>query len=464
MRRPIGGPGAYNAGMRIHRRTFIQSAAASLVWAGAPSLLIGRAGRPVLDVDAVRLRRDLENLSIFGRTAGGTFADGVSRVAYSEADVAGRAFVMDLMRAAGLDTRVDPAGNIIGRRKGRDPERLPILFGSHIDSVPNGGNFDGDLGSLAAIEAVRVLAARNIVTLHPLEVVVWANEEGYAFGNGLCGSRAAAGELGPGELDFVWQGTRKRDAIRRIGGNPDRIADARRTPGSFHCYLELHIEQGGVLHAAGIPIGVVEGIVAIDRYAVIVTGEPNHAGTTPMGVRRDALRAASMLVIAVHDVVRSEPGRHVGTVGQLTVAPNVPNVVPGTVTHTIELRDLSAGKISTLAVRIRERAESIARDTGTTIAMERTSHHPAAMTDPRIQDAVAAAAARLGLPHQRMPSGAGHDAQMMARLGPMGMIFVPSIDGVSHSPRESTSWDDCARGAAVLVNTLLAMDETPMRS
>lgn len=292
--------------------------------------------------------------------------------------------------------------------------------------------------------------------------MVWANEEGYAFGNGLCGSRAAAGELLPGELDHVWQGLTKREAVRRIGGDPDRIAEARRAPGAFHAYLELHIEQGGILDGAGIPIGVVEGIVAIDRYAVTITGEPNHAGTTPMPLRRDALRAASMLVIAVRDVVTAEPGRQVGTVGQLAVSPNVPNVVPGSVRHTIELRDLSADRLAALAGRIRERASAIERDTGTTIAIEQTSHHPAAMADGRIQEAIGAAASRLRLASRRMPSGAGHDAQMMARLGPMGMIFVPSIGGISHSPRESTSWDDCARGAAVLLDSVLAMDETPM--
>ncbi len=449
--------------MPIPRREFIHSAtAAALLWAASPSWAARQAGRPVLDIDAARLRRDLEALSAFGRPEGGTFADGVSRVAYSDADIAGRRFVMDLMRAAGLDTRIDAAGNILGRRRGRDDERPPILFGSHVDSVPNGGNFDGALGSVAAIEAVRVLNDRGLTTTHPLDVVVWANEEGYAFGNGLCGSRAAAGELLPGELDHVWQGLTKREAVRRIGGDPDRIAEARRAPGAFHAYLELHIEQGGILDGAGIPIGVVEGIVAIDRYAVTITGEPNHAGTTPMPLRRDALRAASMLVIAVRDVVTAEPGRQVGTVGQLAVSPNVPNVVPGSVRHTIELRDLSADRLAALAGRIRERASAIERDTGTTIAIEQTSHHPAAMADGRIQEAIGAAASRLRLASRRMPSGAGHDAQMMARLGPMGMIFVPSIGGISHSPRESTSWDDCARGAAVLLDSVLAMDETPM--
>ena len=231
-----------------------------------------------------------------------------------------------------------------------------MLFGSHIDSVPNGGNFDGDLGSLSAIEVIETLNEARVATRRPLEVVVWSNEEGYAFNNGLVGSRAAAGRLDAGELDGVWNGMKKSEAIRRIGGAPERIAEARRASGSFDCYLELHIEQGGTLERAGIPIGVVEGIVAIDRYDVEIRGFANHAGTTPMPERQDALLAASYLTIAVNEIVRHDPGRQVGTVGQLDVTPNAPNIVPGLVRLVIELRDLSAAKIAGLAEQIRTRA------------------------------------------------------------------------------------------------------------
>src|SRR6185295_8475233 len=209
--------------------------------------------------------------------------------------------------------------------------------------------------------------AAGVSTNRPLEVVVWCNEEGFAFNNGLYGSRAAAGHLDPGELDLVWNGVKKSDAIRKVGGNPERIAEARRKPGSFHCYLELHIEQGGTLEQEGIPVGVVEGIVAIDRYEVEIRGFANHAGTTPMPQRRDALLAASYLTIAVNETVRREPGRQVGTVGQIAVTPNAPNVVPGVVKLTVELRDLSSAKILKLAEQIRERAKEIARQTQTGI-------------------------------------------------------------------------------------------------
>ncbi len=404
-----------------------------------------------------RLRKDLEDLSVYGRPKGGTFSDGVSRVAYSDADVAGRAFVMRRMEDAGLKPRIDAAGNILARRAGREPEAAPVLFGSHIDSVPNGGNFDGDLGSFGAIEVIRTLNDAGITTRRPLEVVVWTNEEGYAFNSPLAGSRAAAGKLDPGELDLVWNGVRKADAIRKIGGNPEHIAEARRAPGSFHAYIELHIEQGGTLDRDGIPIGVVEGIVAIDRYAVEIRGFANHAGTTPMPDRKDALVAAARLTLAVNDIVRKEPGRQVGTVGQLNVSPNVPNVVPGLVRLTVELRDLSGEKIRRLAEQIRREAAEIARDTGTTIDMRPVSHDDAARATPEIQAAIEKAAESLGLRALRLPSGAGHDAQMMATLGPMGMIFVPSVGGISHAPQELTRWEDCGHGADVLLRTVLAL-------
>jgi N-carbamoyl-L-amino-acid hydrolase len=423
-------------------------------------LLLAVAG-PALgqpDVNPARLQQRLEALSEFGRPAGGTFASGVTRLGYSEADARARQYVAGLMRAAGLQVRIDAAGSIVGRRDGQSRDLPPILFGSHIDSVPNGGNFDGALGTVAAIEVVEALNDARVTTRHPLEVVVWVNEEGVAYGNGLCGSRAAVGELVPGELDHVWNGVRKADAIRAIGGNPDRIGEARRAPGSIAAYLELHIEQGGTLDRAGVPIGVVEGIVAIDRYQVVVRGAANHAGTTAMADRRDALLAAAQLALAVREVVTSETGRQVGTVGQLTVIPNAPNVVPGEVRHTIELRDLSADKIRRLFARIDARAREIAQATKTEITISPTSHHEAALASSAIQAVIEGAAKQAGLASMRLPSGAGHDAQMAAHLGPMGMIFVPSAGGISHSPAETTTWTDCANGARVLLGAVLGVD------
>jgi N-carbamoyl-L-amino-acid hydrolase len=409
-------------------------------------------------IDAVRLRRRLEHLSTFGRPAGGDFSAGVSRVAYSPADIAARQWLIGEMRLAGLTPRVDPAGNIFARWGGTDPSRPPVLFGSHIDSVPSGGNFDGDLGSLAALEAIQSLQSARHATRRPLEMVVWAHEESTAFGHGTAASRIVAGDLKAGMLDQVWGGFSRADGIRRIGGDPPRIEEAVRKPGSWHAYLELHIEQGGTLEKSQTPIGVVEGIVAIHRYDVVIKGFANHAGTTPMAERRDALLAASQLVLAVREAVTARPGRQVGTVGRIEIAPNSPNVIPGLATVSVEFRDLSEATLEALATEVRDRLARIARDTGTEIAMTLASRNPPALATPAVQAAIERAADRAGLAAARLPSGAGHDAQMIAALAPMGMIFVPSIGGISHSPLERTSWEDCARGARILLGTLLELD------
>jgi N-carbamoyl-L-amino-acid hydrolase len=305
---------------------------------------------------------------------------------------------------------------------------------------------------------MEALDAAGLRTRHPLEMVVWAHEEGFAFGRGLACSRIVAGEVTPADMDEVWNGMRRAHAIRKIGGDPDRILEARRPKGSHHCYIELHIEQGGTLERAGIPIGVVEGIVAIDKYDAIVTGVANHAGTTPIAERHDAMLAAAHLTVAVRDAVTRVPGRQVGTVGHIEITPNSPNVIPGLARLSIELRDLSPQTLTALMDDIRARARVIAANTQTTIEFVQLMNTAPAVATPEVQGAIERAAGSLGLQTSRLPSGAGHDAQMMALLGPMGMIFVPSVGGVSHAPQELTHWDDCARGADVLLQTILEMD------
>jgi N-carbamoyl-L-amino-acid hydrolase len=443
------------SGPRVPRRAFLASlAAAGLAGARRPHAQSAAA----LVVDAAALRQRIEALSMFGRPPGGSFADGVSRVAYSDADVTGREYVMGLMRAAGLTPRIDPAGNIFGRRDGSEPSLPPILFGSHIDSVPSGGNFDGDLGTLAGLGVIEALRARDVRTRHPLELVVWAAEEGVAFNRGLSASRIVAGDVAPSDMDQVWNGMRRGDAIRKIGGDPARIMDARREKGAWRGYFELHIEQGGSLERSATDIGVVQGIVAIERFEATITGFANHAGTTPMADRQDAVVALSYLALAVREIVTSRPGRQVGTVGRIEVSPNAPNVVPGEARAIIELRDLSPATLDAIADDIRQRAQTIATDTRTSIAIVPVSSNTPALADVVMQDLVARAAATLTLSSVRMPSGAGHDAQMLAQLTPMGMIFVPSVGGVSHSPKELTGWQDCANGANVLLHAVLGLD------
>ena len=443
----------------VTRRSFLgmSLAACAVPWTSSVGL---RRRQPAISVDAAALRVRVEALSLFGRPTGATFESGVSRVAYSDADVAGRKYVMDLMRAARLEPRIDAAGNIHGRRAGRDASAPPIVFGSHIDSVPSGGNFDGDLGSLAALGVMEALDRAGHTTRHPLEMAVWSAEEGVAFGRGLAGSRIVAGDYTPADLTATWNGMTRADAIRRIGGAPDRIETAIRSKGAHHCYIELHIEQGGTLEARRIPVGVVQGIVSIQRYRAVITGVANHAGTTPMPDRQDALVAASRLTLAVREAVTNRPGRHVGTVGHLVVEPNAPNVIPGKVELTIELRDLSPEVLASLADEIRSGAAEIARASRTTIELTSLGGNPPALASADVQQAIERAASARGLESTSLPSGAGHDAQMMAQLGPMGMIFVPSVGGISHSPRELTTWQDCANGANVLLSSVLEVDQS----
>ena len=428
------------------RRDFNRSILGALA---IPGLTRPAGSQGDLRVNEERLMASLRALGAIGKTD-----TGAQRVAYTEADRAARAFTLDLMRAAHLDASVDAAGNLIGRRAGTDPGLPPILCGSHIDSVPNGGDYDGPVGSLSAIEVARTLAERGARTRHPLEVVVFQNEEG-----GLIGSMAMIGALTAAHLDRMSQsGMTIRDGIAAIGGNPDALAGAVRKPGSIAAYLELHIEQGGTLDAESVQIGVVEGIVGIGWWDVTIAGVPNHAGTTPMDRRHDALLSAARFIQEVNRVVRATPGRQVGTVGRIEALPGAPNVIPGTVRLSLELRDLDAATIRGLYGEIEQAAHAIGRADGTTFSFRRTSENVPALSTPVVRDAVRGAARRLGLSTKDMPSGAGHDAQDMARIGPVGMIFIPSVAGISHSPREFSRPADIANGANVLLHAVLALD------
>lgn len=408
-----------------------------------------RTGAPPV-VNGDRLNRHIAELAEFGKNPFG----GVSRVAYSDFDRQGRAYAMGLMKAAGLTVTVDAGGNIWGRRAGSDPSRKPIAFGSHIDSVPEGGNFDGPVGSLGAIEVAQTLAERGITTRHPLDVVIFQNEEG-----GTVGSRVLTGEVHESDLALkTHSGKTIREGIAFVGGDVARLASARRATGDFAAYVELHIEQGGNLDREKLDIGVVEGIVGIGQWEVTITGFQNHAGTTAMADRKDALLAAARFADMVNRVVTSVPGRQVGTVGRIQAFPGAPNVVPGKVVCTLELRDLDASKTAMLAERIRREAAAIGEATGTTFAYADLHHSQPALCDQRVQQLVADSARAHGLSSRPLPSGAGHDAQHMAKLCPSGMIFIPSVGGISHSPKEFSHARDITNGANVLLATVLAID------
>jgi N-carbamoyl-L-amino-acid hydrolase len=403
-------------------------------------------------VDAARLNRRLADLSRFGTNPEG----GVSRTAFSDADLEGRAFAVQMMKAAGLAVQVDPAGNILGRREGVRTDAPPVIFGSHIDSVPGGGNYDGDVGSMAAIEVAEVLRENGYRNRHPLLVAIWCDEE-----SGLTGSRGFVGDLKKDELARPSRNGRPlAENLRRVGGDPDRLAAAVQRPGSAKGYFELHIEQGGTLDAAGIPIGVVEGIVGIHHYDLTIRGFANHAGTTPMDRRRNALLAASEIVQAVDRIVRSVPGRQVGTVGRLQVRPGAPNVIPGEVELTVELRDLKTETIESLWSRLQVEVHGIVERHGCSVQVVSQPPDPPAMTDPRLRAMIASVAEDLGLRHTSLPSGAGHDAQMLAHICPVGMIFIPSVGGISHSPKELSRPEDVAHGGNVLLQAVLRLDQS----
>ncbi|HEX6313443.1 MAG TPA: Zn-dependent hydrolase [Gemmatimonadaceae bacterium] len=407
-------------------------------------------GTAALRVNGDRINQHLTALSAFGKNPYG----GVSRTAYSEYDKQGREYVMGLMREAGLDVSIDVAGNVLGRRAGSDPALKPLLFGSHIDSVPDGGNYDGDVGVLSSIEVARLLQERRLTTRHPIEVIIFQNEEG-----GTIGSRAFVGHLADKDLDLVAKsGKTLRDGIRFIGGDPTKLNTLHWKQGDYAAYVEYHIEQGGTLDAEGINIGVVEGIVGIGWWDVTIDGFGNHAGTTPMDKRRDALLAAAKYVQMVNRVVTSEPGRQVGTVGRIQALPGAPNVIPGQVQTSLEIRDLDQAKIVRLARKVMDEATKIGNENGTTFTFKETYLSTPALMHAKVQKAIEGAAKGLGLTTKYLPSGAGHDAQYMAQIMPTGMIFCPSVGGISHSPKEYSKPQDVVNGANVLLQTILALD------
>ena len=415
-------------------------------------LLLSAISYAQVAVNQQRMEQRIAELSQFGKDANGRGY----RVAYTKGDIEAREYFMGLMRNAGLEVSIDNAGNIIGKRKGKDPLLKPIAFGSHIDMVPDGGNYDGDVGSVGGLELIEILNENKIVTKHPLELIIFSNEEG-----GTDGSAAMAGHFSEEALKLKSQsGLTIAEGIKAIGGNPDNIKAAARKKGELTAFVELHIEQGGLLEKEKLQIGVVEGIVGIEHWEVSVEGFANHAGTTPMNMRADALLAAAKFIVAVNEEITKIPGRQVGTVGKIAALPGAFNVIPGKVNLGLEIRDLNYEKIWQLFKAIEQRAKDIEAASGThfTFAYQNNPAKPA-LTDKSIQDKIVAAVKSLGFSYQYMQSGAGHDSQEMAFIAPVGMIFVPSIGGISHSPKEFTKGTDMANGANVLLKTILAIDQ-----
>ncbi len=438
----------------MQRRNFIKESSLTVIGLGVFGSLLSnnkKAGAS-LTVNGKRIESRIFELAKFGVDDKGRGY----RVAYTKGDIEGRAWFMELMKKAGLNPSIDAAGNIIGKRKGKNPSLKPIGFGSHIDMVPDGGNYDGTLGSISALEIIEILNENNVITEHPLEVIIFGNEEG-----GTIGSKAMVGGLTSDGLQQKSQsGLTMAEGIKAIGGNPDNISSCIRKKGDIHAWVELHIEQGGTLEKEKIQIGVVEGIVGIVHWEVIVKGFANHAGTTPMNMRQDALLAASKFIIAVNEVATSVKGNQVGTVGKIAIQPGAYNVIPGKVVLGLEIRDLSAAKIEMLFREMEKRAAVIARSTKTQISFERQPNESKpALTDKKLQQTINTSAKALGFTTKFMQSGAGHDSQHIATIAPAAMIFIPSVGGISHSPKEFLTATDMANGANVLLQTILKLDK-----
>jgi len=405
----------------------------------------------MLRINSARLKHDLEELGSIGRTPQG----GVSRPSFSDADMQARRWLMDRITAAGMEARVDAAGNIFGRWQTGSPV---VLAGSHIDSVPNGGRFDGALGVLTGLECLRRIKEEGTRLRHPLELVAFTDEEG-AFG-GFFGSYAFTGVLKAEDIPKARDSTGLRiaDAMGRHGLDAMRAPTARRDFGQIRAYVELHIEQGPVLEARRIPIGVVDAIVGIHRYGITFRGRADHAGPTPMRDRKDALLGASDLVLKGRDlaITAGSPASRI-TVGVVQLNPGVANIVPAEAYLTYEIREQSAELLRLLAEKSQGLAADIARAWGLEVSIETILQIDPVPLAEEVKAAIAAAAQEVGLPHLRLPAMAGHDAQVVGRVAPAGMIFVPSQDGRSHSPLEFTADEDVERGANVLLLTLLKL-------
>lgn len=408
---------------------------------------------PVADTAACRIDGDrlwdsLMSLAEIGATPKG----GCRRLTLTDLDRQGRDLVISWARDAGLSVTVDKIGNVFMRREGRNPMLPPVVAGSHIDTQPTGGKFDGNYGVLAALEVVRTLNDLEIITEAPIEVVFWTNEEGSRFVPVMMGSGVFAGVFPLEEIYAVQdaEGKTVGDELARIGYIGSQ------TPGDHPvgAYFEAHIEQGPILEAEEKVIGVVQGVLGIRWYDCVVTGQESHAGPTPMNLRQDALQVATRIMQEVVAIAgRSEEGR--GTVGMVQVYPNSRNVVPGEVTFSVDMRNLSDAAVDEMDRQLRDFIAQVQQESGMAIALKEVSHYPAAPFHPACQTAIAEAAERLGYPARGIVSGAGHDAVYMSYLAPTGMIFIPCKDGISHNEIEYASPEHVTAGANVLLQVML---------
>jgi N-carbamoyl-L-amino-acid hydrolase len=403
-----------------------------------------------------RIRRDIESLSEITDPD----VDGHTRISFSEYDRQARTRIRKLMEEeAGLRVRVDAAANMIGYRAGQ-PDRPCIMVGSHLDTVPSGGRFDGIAGVVAGLEVARRFKEENIVLQHPLEVVVFLAEEPSPFGISTIGSRAMAGKLNGIDLGDITDSAGRTlfDAIRDMGGDPENIGKAQRFGRDILLNLELHIEQGPQLYTKGIDIGIVTGIVGIYRGNIEVSGRMDHAGTTPMGIRNDALTAAAEVILALENICR-QVEELVGTTGTLKIYPNAANVVPSRVDLGMEVRCLEENKLEATIAQFKSSVDLISLKRQIDIKADVWPSSNPVIFDQKTIDTLAGACRQSKIPYLELSSGAGHDASHMAEFAPTGMLFIPCKEGRSHCPEEWSEYEHVGRGVEVLANTILTVDK-----
>jgi N-carbamoyl-L-amino-acid hydrolase len=408
------------------------------------------AGEPQLRIDASRLAGRIEALGAVGAIPGG----GVCRLALTAEDRAGRDLVAGWMRELGLAVTVDAIGNVVGVRHGREAGP-PVMAGSHIDTVRTGGLFDGNLGVLAGLEVIQALNDAKIVTRRPLAVAFFTNEEGARFNPDMMGSLVYVGGL-PLEKALATvgiDGESVGDCLAKIGYAGTASCGKPRV----HAYVELHVEQGPVLDSEGITIGAVEGVQGISWTEFTVLGVSNHAGTTPMRLRHDAGYAACAIAHHAREIARALGGDQVATVGAIGLSPNLVNVIANKAVFTVDLRNTDEAALQEAERRLHAHAAETAAAEGVTLSHRSLARFEPVSFDPDVVSLVETTAGRLGHSVRRLPSGAGHDAQMLARICPAGMIFVPSAGGISHNVKEFTASPDLEAGANVLLHTLLAL-------
>ena len=406
-----------------------------------------------LRINPGRLLKRLDTLAALGATADGSCC----RLALTDEDKAGRDLVVGWMRELGLEVRIDPVGNIFGLRQGLEgvDACAPVMTGSHIDTVRTGGRYDGNLGVLGGLEVVQTLNDAGVTTRRPLVVGVFTDEEGARFHPDMAGSLAYVGGMPLEEL-YATQGIDGKvfkDELARIG----YLGDAPMPLYRPHAYVELHIEQGPVLDIEGITIGAVEDLQGISWTEVLITGQSNHAGTTPMRLRHDAGYCAAAIGTFVRQLVKELGGAQVGTVGSITLHPNLTNVIAARARVTVDLRNTDDGVLVESERRLAEFLQQLARDEGVKIETHSLARFAPVQFDKGIAALVTRTAQKLGHSVRPMTSGAGHDAQMLARICPTAMIFVPSVKGISHNPAEHTDPAHLAAGADVLLQTLLEL-------